>query len=46
MDSTKTIGLMDLEKQTQESWTNGKVAYFFDTNGNAETFFKYTGMNK
>ena len=42
MDSIKNIGLADLEKQTQASWSDGKVAFFFDLNGNAETFFKYT----
>ena len=43
MESSKTIGLTDLERQVDETWTNGKIPYFFDNQGNASTFYNYKG---
>ncbi|CAI2381816.1 unnamed protein product [Moneuplotes crassus] len=41
MEATKTINLTELETAIEDAWTENKVPFFFDTQGNAEIFFKY-----
>ncbi|CAI2381633.1 unnamed protein product [Moneuplotes crassus] len=41
MEATKTINLTELETAIEDAWTENKVPFFFDTQGNAEVFFKY-----
>ena len=41
MEATKVIGLTDLEVAIDAAWSEHKVPFFFDTQGNAEIFFKY-----
>uniref|UniRef100_A0A7S3KU27 Uncharacterized protein n=1 Tax=Euplotes crassus TaxID=5936 RepID=A0A7S3KU27_EUPCR len=41
MEADKTIKLTGLEKAIEESWGNGKVPFFYDTQGNASVFFSY-----
>ena len=44
METTKTIKLTELETATESAWADGKVPFFFDTQGSAEVFFRYKAI--
>ena len=43
MYSVSTIKLTQMDKAVEDSWNNGKTAFFFDTTGTASRFYDYKG---